>query len=136
MPNFRIDFSLFKISSQGYIRLSKRAWQKSEEALNELQWETLMQRRLVMKANLMYRIIHGKAPAILIQSFQNPIAPQHNYNLRNSDLGFYLPKPRTEYTEKSFSYSGAKLWNNLSSEVRNSVSMNTFDPLISDVSLS
>ena len=53
---------------------------KSEEALNELQWKTLMQRRLVMKARLMYRIIHGQAPAILIESFQNPIAPQHNIN--------------------------------------------------------
>ena len=74
-----------------------------------------MQRRLVMKARLMYRIIHGQAPAILIESFQYPIAPQHNYNLRNSDFGFYLPKPRTVCMKKSFSYSGAKLWNNLSS---------------------
>ena len=94
------------------------------------------QRRLVMKARLMYRIIHGQAPAILIESFQNPIAPQHNYNLRNSDLRFHLPKPRNEYIKKSISYSGAKLWNNLSSEVRNSVSINTFSSLISDVSLS
>ena len=53
-----------------------------------------------MKARPMYRIIHGQAPAIPFESFQNPIAPQHNYNLRNSDLGFYLPKPRTEYTKK------------------------------------
>ena len=98
--------------------------------------ENLKQRRLVMKARLMYRIIHGQAPAILIESFQNLIAPQHNYNLRNSDHRFYLPKPRTEYIKKSISYSGAKLWNNLSSEVRNSVSINTFHSLISDVSLS
>ena len=79
-----------------YIRLWKRAWQIGRK------WKTLMQRRLVMKARLMYRIIHGQAPAILIESFQNPIAPQHNYNLRNSDLGFYLPKPRTEYIKKKY----------------------------------
>ena len=40
---------------------------QSEAALNELQWKTLMQRRLVMKARLMYRIIHGQAPAVLIE---------------------------------------------------------------------
>ena len=109
---------------------------QSEAALNELQWKTLMQRRLVMKARLMYRIIHGQAPAVLIESFQNPIAPQHDYNLRNSDFGFYLTKPKTEYMKKSISYSGAKLWNNLPSEVRNSTSINTFNSLISDISLS
>ena len=95
-----------------------------------------MQRRLVMKARLMYRIIHGQAPAVLIELFQNPIAPQHDYNLRNSDFGFYLTKPKTEYMKKSISYSGAKLWNNLPSEVRNSISINTFNSLISDISLS
>ena len=57
---------------------------QSEAALNELQWKTLMQRRLVLKARLMYKIIHGQASAILIESIQNPIDSQHNYNLRNS----------------------------------------------------
>ena len=104
---------------------------QSEAALNELQWKTLMQ-----DVRLMYRIIHGQAPAVLIESFQNPIAPQHDYNLRNSDFGFYLTKPKTEYMKKSISCSGAKLWNNLPSEFRNSVSTNTFNSLISDISLS
>ena len=109
---------------------------QSEAALNELQWKTLKQRRLVMKARLMFRIIHGQAPAVLIESFQNPNAPQHDYNLRNSDYGFYLTKPKTEYMRKTISYSGAKLWNNLPSEVRKSISINTFNSLISDISLS
>ena len=89
-----------------------------------------------MKARLMFRIIHGQAPAVLMESFRNPNAPQHDYNLRNSDYGFYLTKPKTEYMRKSISYSGAKLWNNLPSEVRDSISINTFNSLISDISLS
>jgi hypothetical protein len=44
--------------------------------------------------------MHGQAPAILIESFQNPINSQHNYNLRNSDFKFYLPEPKTEYMKK------------------------------------
>ena len=75
----------------------------SEAALNDLQWKTLKQRRLVMKARLMFRIIHGQAPAVLIESFRNPNAPQHDYYLRNSDYGFYLTKPKTEYMRKSIS---------------------------------
>ena len=93
---------------------------QSEAALNKLQWKTLAQRRLVLKARLMYKIVHKQAPAFLIESFQNSVAPQHNYNLRNSDFKFYLPKPKTEYMKKGVSYSGAKLRNDLPSVVRNS----------------
>ena len=32
---------------------------QSEAALNELQWKTWMQRRLHLKARLMYKIVHG-----------------------------------------------------------------------------
>ena len=73
------------------------------------------------------KIVHGQAPAILIELFQNLVTPQHKFNLRNSDFKFYLPKPKTEYMKKGVSYSGAKLWNNLPCEVRNSVSINTFN---------
>ena len=34
-----------------------------------------------------------------------------NYNLRSNELDFALPKPNTNYLKKSFSYSGAALWN-------------------------
>ena len=54
-----------------------------------------MQRRLLLKARLMYKIIHGQAPAILIELFQNLVTPQNKYNLRNSDFKFYLPKLST-----------------------------------------
>jgi hypothetical protein len=36
-----------------------------------------------------------------------------NYNLRGNELDFALPKPNTNYLKKSFSYSGAALWNDL-----------------------
>ena len=134
--HFRIDFSHSKIEQPRVILGYRNEHGQSEAALNELRWKTLKQRRLVMKARLMFRIIHGQAPAVLIESFQNPNAPQHDYNLRNSDYGFYLTKPKTEYMRKSISYSGAKLWNNLPSEVRKSISINTFNSLISDISLS
>ena len=48
----------------------------------------------------MFRLIHGQAPAVLIESFQNPNAPQHDYNLRNSDYWFYLTKPKLNIWEK------------------------------------
>ena len=35
------------------------------------------------------------------------------YNLRDSCGKLYVPKPRTDYSKRSFSYSGASLWNGL-----------------------
>jgi hypothetical protein len=40
---------------------------------------------------------------------------QNTYNLRNSENDLTLSKPRTEYLRRSFKYSGAMLWNDLSS---------------------
>ena len=42
--------------------------------------------------------------------------PLNNYNLRNADVNFSVPKPNTEYLKKSFGHSGAVLWNNLPSK--------------------
>ena len=40
------------------------------------------------------------------------------YSLRNSDNKLALPNPRTDFLKRSFSYSGAHLWNSLPSDVR------------------
>ena len=37
-----------------------------------------------------------------------------------------LPKPRTDYLKRSFSHSGALLWNNLPEEIRTSNSLGLF----------
>ena len=37
-----------------------------------------------------------------------------------------LPQPRTDYLKKSFSYSGAQLWNSLPIELRQATSLNDF----------
>ena len=46
-----------------------------------------------------------------------------NYDLRNSVHKLALPKPRTEYIKRSFSYSGAALWNSLPRDLRESNSV-------------
>ena len=41
-----------------------------------------------------------------------------NYGLRNSINKFILPKPRTAYLKRSFSYSDTALWNSLPQDLR------------------
>ena len=39
-----------------------------------------------------------------------------NYSLRSNNLKLSLPKPKTDFLKRSFSYRGAIAWNNLPSE--------------------
>ena len=41
-----------------------------------------------------------------------------SYRLRNSEMRLALPETRTDYVRKSFSYSGAALWNSLPTDIR------------------
>ena len=92
----------------------------------KLGWKILNERRLLMKARLMYKVTHDKAPVRLAEIFNMSSPFQHDYKLQNSDMKLYLPKPKTDYVKKSLRYSGAKLWNSRSSETRNAVSLNSF----------
>ena len=50
----------------------------------------------------------------------------NSYHLRNIENTLTLPQPRTDYLKKSFSYSGAQLWNSLPIELRQATSLNDF----------
>jgi len=95
----------------------------SSVLLEELCWDTLSVRRKKQKVTLMFKSIHELAP----QYLQDLFTLRHtNYNLRNSDIKLALPKPRTNYLKRSFSYSGAKLWNDLPQSIRSISSLGQF----------
>ncbi len=45
---------------------------------------------------------------------------------RNSDYDLTIPKPRTEYLRRSFKYSGAMLWNDLSFAAKSASTLDSF----------
>ena len=60
----------------------------------------------------MFKTLNGETPDYLSTKF----IFRHNttsYRLRKSEMRLALPQPRTDYVRKSFSYSGAALWNSL-----------------------
>ena len=91
--------------------------------LNSLGWVNLSVRRAKQRANLMYKCINNLAPAFLRNLF---IPRTANYYFRNAKKKLMLPKPRTGYLKRSFSYIGALLWNNLPVEIRTSNSLGLF----------
>jgi hypothetical protein len=49
-----------------------------------------------------------------------------NYRLRSISSGLCLPQPRTNSMKNSFMYDGAKLWNSIPNEIRESKSLSCF----------
>ena len=97
---------------------------QSATALKSLGWMTLEERRAQLKAEL-FKTVNGLAPQRLCDIFKN-VDEIHNYNLRGSATKLYIPKPKTEFLKNSFGYSGAKLWNHIPEEIRNSGSFKLF----------
>ena len=81
---------------------------------------------------MMFKSINGLAPEYLQSLFS-----QHRsvYNLRDSEGKRALPKPSANYLKRSFSYSGAMLWNNMPKSLKNAVSVNDLKQLIKKVAL-
>ena len=72
---------------------------------------------------MMFKSRHALAPVYLTDLFNKRSS---YYNLRNSSGKLTLPKPHTNYLKRSFSYSGAQLWNSLPEYVRNIKSTGQF----------
>ena len=114
----QLSKKLQKLQNRAIRVITKSSYDTSSRfLLNSLGWDNLSVRRAKQKANLMYKCINNLAPAYLCNLFA-PRTP--NYYFRNAKIKLLLPKPRTDYLKRSFSYSDAILWNNLPEEIRTS----------------
>jgi hypothetical protein len=72
---------------------------------------------------------NGTAPC-LREFFSARSNNDNEYHLRNYDTDLSLPKSEKEFLKRSFSYSGAVLWNSLSAEAKSAHSIYCFKRLI------
>ena len=96
---------------------------RSSDLLSELGWDKLATRREKQKATLMFKTMSKLVPDNIQNLFEKR---KTQYNLRNQESALVLKKPRTEYLKKCFSYSGAKLWNGLSSPLKKAKTVSQF----------
>ena len=97
-----------------------------------LQWEKLSRRRKKQKALIIYKIMNGLISNYLQCLFTQPHV--NDYNLRNLKGKLSLPKLDTNYLKRSFCYSWACLWNNLSQDIKSVGSIGKFKRGIKKVS--
>ena len=102
----------------------------SVDLLNMLSWDTLENRRSGAKSVLMYKILNDHTAPGLRGSFVRGEIDQTNYHLRNTATDLTLPKPKRELLKKSFKYSGAVPWNQLSIEGKLAESLHSFKSIV------
>ena len=124
-------------SRQALFRLHKRAARivaknfdythfHGEDIIKDLRWQTLEQRRDFYLACLMYKCIHGLAPARLCNIIEMYF-DRHGFNTRNANsLNVVIPKPNMECFKQSFTYAGALHWNQIPSAIQNAPSFDHF----------
>ena len=95
------------------------------EAIKALGWDKLETRRAKSKAKTMYKVLNKSAPSSLVKLFKYK-KEFTQYDLRGSSTSLQLLLPKTEKLKKSFSYDGAKIWNSLPADVRNSDTLTIF----------
>ena len=87
----------------------------TDELLNSLNWHKLEHQRAESKSIMMYNAVNNRF---------FPHNEALSYNLRNTEGKLSIPQPRTNYCKRSFSYSGAVLWNSLPNEIKLSSTLN------------
>ena len=98
---------------------------QSDLACNALGWISFEERMAQIKARLMYKTVNKLAPQRLCNLFQNSnMVSAHN--LRGFSTKLFIPRPRTKFLKKSFSYNGAEIWNQIPEEIRCSTSYDSF----------
>ena len=88
-------------------------------------WVKLDRQRLVDKSIMMYKIVIHMVPEYLCSRFVFR-SDTLTDKLRGSDGTLAIPQPHTNYCKRSLSYSGVVLWNSLSLNIRQSLSLNQF----------
>ena len=97
----------------------------ADPLLDKLSWRKLADRRHFHIATMVYKSLNNLAPEYLRVKFVDRDNVT-SYSLIDTTNKLAVPKPHTDYLKKSFSYSGATLWNSLPKEHRQAKSLEVF----------
>jgi hypothetical protein len=99
---------------------------ESVEVLKSIKWVSIVDRIHFHKSKLMYKTMNNLGPSYMTNTFKH-CNDVHIYTLRSTtDDKLFIPQANSEYFKRSLSYSGAVIWNNLSSYVKNATNINMF----------
>ena len=97
----------------------------SKPLFDELNWLNIFEKINYQKSILLYKIKHEPSPSYLHQLFPTTYSTSRVLRSNTQD-NLNIPRPNTEKFKHRFQYSGARLWNDLPANIRNSNSLYSF----------
>ena len=93
---------------------------RSNDIRQQLSWKSLAELRAIHMSLMVYKLLHHMAPSYLRDHFKMSTTNDHTYALRDRETCLVLPRACTEFWQKRFVFTGAKIWNNLTMLMRES----------------
>ena len=93
--------------------------------IRALEWPTVRELIDFESQKMVFRSLNGDVPSYMKDIFVR-VNNSTVRSLRNADVNLRLPLLKSAVGQKCFSYRGAKLWNSLGTEVRNSSTLRAF----------
>ena len=87
---------------------------RSMQTPNSLNWLPLEKHLKQREIITTFKVLTGRSPRYLEKLFS--VSQNDNYNLRSNQIKLNLPKPKTNFLKRRFSYRAAKCWNELPGE--------------------
>ena len=106
------------------IVLGLRKYDHISQGIKSLNWLQVSDRLYINDAVMTFKCIHNLVPDYLIDKFifQSQIATRNTR--QSNDLN--IPRCRLATGQRSFAYRGAKIWNELSDDLRSLTSVKAF----------
>lgn len=99
----------------------------------KLGWLSVRDRRTQLLAIQVYKVLTTQRPSYLYEKFESHLAKTRDGLRATSARIFDLPIPRSSTFANSFLYRGMSLWNQLTSNIRDAPSVETFRSRIYDL---
>ena len=122
--------SLLQQDQDGLQRLQHRSARiitcctRSSEAMNQLRWSSLSRRRSYHKFKLVFLCLNSLAPSYFLAFFIR-FSNIHSYSTRQSSR-LLLPRLKSNFGKNTFLFSGAKIFNELPTDITKAQDTQTF----------
>ena len=105
-------------------------WTPSAPLLETLGWKNVRELYRQELAIMVFKSRQGKVPEYLSDLLPPSNMRESKYELRYTQTNYNMLRLKTNMRQRSFSYQGAKIWNNLKTEAITATSLQSFKKLL------
>ena len=99
---------------------------RSTQILESLNWIPIEDMLKNRETTMTFKVLTNRLPDYVQNFFKK--SENCNYSLRSNNIKLSLPKPKTNFLKRRFSYRAAQGWNELSNEITKNIQDLSYNP--------